>query len=140
MRCIIEPAAAALAARRGDKAAIAEIDKAYRDIVAAGENIEAGVEPDLRFHKGILAATGNEFISQLGALIDSALAASFRISSSPPRAKLNSLPRHEAVLNAIASGTAERARKAMESLLSEAIEDFYVAVDGETHKIRKPKR
>ncbi len=140
MRRVIEPAAAAIAATRGDKAAIAEIENAYQDMVAAGEDIEAGVEPDLRFHKGILVATGNEFIAPLGALIASALATSFRISSTPPGAKLNSLPRHEAVLLAIAAGDAERARKAMELLLSDAMEDFHIAVDGEPHKGLKTRR
>ncbi len=134
MRRVIEPAAAAIAAKRGDKAAIAEIEKAYADMVAVGEDVEAGVNPDLRFHQGILDATGNEFIAPLGALIDSALATSFRISSSRPGAKINSLPRHEAVLKAIIAGNSERARKAMEVLLSDAMEDFHLVVDGSAGK------
>jgi DNA-binding FadR family transcriptional regulator len=140
MRRVVEPAAAAIAASRGDKAAIAEIEGAYRDMAAAGEDIEAGVEPDLRFHKGILAATGNEFIAPLGALIASALATSFRISSSPPGAKLNSLPRHEAVLNAITAGDPERARNAMTTLLSDAMEDYRLAIGGEDGPPSKTKR
>lgn len=130
MRRVVEPAAAAIAATRGDKAAIAEIKKAYEGMVVAGENIEAGVDPDLRFHQAILLATGNEFIAPLGALIDSALATSFRISSSRPGAKINSLPRHEAVLKAITRGDGEGARRAMEVLLSDAMDDFHRAVDG----------
>lgn len=137
MRLVVEPAAAALAAKRADKEAIAAIEKAFADMVAAGEDIEAGVEPDLRFHQGILAATGNEFIAPLGALIDSALATSFRISSSRPGARLNSLPRHEAILKAIMAGDAEKARKYMEILLSDAVEDFHLAVDGDADKKRK---
>jgi DNA-binding FadR family transcriptional regulator len=139
MRRVVEPAAAAIAASRGDKAAIAEIEKAYQDMVAAGEDIEAGVEPDLRFHKGILAATNNEFIAPLGALVETALATSFRISSSPPGVRIISIPRHGAVLEAIATGAAEQARKAMELLLSDAVEDFHFAVEGETRKKRKRK-
>jgi len=130
MRRVVEPAAAAIAATRGDKAAIAEIKKAYEGMVVAGEDIEAGVDPDLRFHQAILLATGNEFIAPLGALIDSALATSFRISSSRPGAKINSLPRHEAVLKAITRGDGEGARRAMEVLLSDAMDDFHRAVDG----------
>lgn len=130
MRRVVEPAAAAIAATRGDKAAIAEIKKAYEGMVVAGEDIEAGVDPDLRFHQAILLATGNEFIAPLGALIDSALATSFRISSSRPGAKINSLPRHEAVLKAITRGDGDAARRAMEVLLSDAMDDFHRAVDG----------
>ena len=140
MRRVIEPAAAAIAARRGDRRAIAAIEQAFADMVAAGEDIEAGVEPDLRFHQGILAATGNQFIAPLGALIESALATSFRISSSRPGAKLNSLPRHEAVLKAIAAGDAEPARKAMEALLSDAMEDFRRVVGGGAKTKRTAKR
>ncbi|MBE9555685.1 MAG: FadR family transcriptional regulator [Proteobacteria bacterium] len=129
MRRVIEPAAAAIAAMRGDKAAITNIREAYEDMVVAGENIEAGIEPDLRFHQAILTATGNEFIAPLGALIDSALATSFRISSSRPGAKINSLPRHEAVLTAIATGDSEGAREAMDVLLSDAMNDYHRVVD-----------
>lgn len=129
MRRVIEPAAAAIAATRADKTAIAQIRKAYEDMVAAGDDIEAGVEPDLRFHQSILAATRNEFIAPLGALIDTALATSFRISSSPPGAKLNSLPRHEAVLDAIVAGDGEGARNAMNLLLSDAMEDYHRVVE-----------
>jgi DNA-binding FadR family transcriptional regulator len=130
MRRLVEPGAAAIAARRADKLAIRAIEKAYEDMVAAGEDIEAGVEPDLRFHQSILAATGNEFIAPLGALIDSALATSFRISSSRPGAKLNSLPRHKAVLEAIVDGDPESARKAMEVLLADAMDDFQRVMGG----------
>ena len=140
MRRVVEPAAAAIAAQRGNKEAIADIENAYADMVAAGEDIEAGVEPDLRFHKGILAATGNEFIAPLGALIDTALATSFRISSSRPGAKINSLPRHEAVLTAIAAGDADGARKSMEILLSDAMEDFHRVVEGGADRARRTKR
>ena len=133
MRRIIEPAAAAIAARRGEPEAIARIEKAYGDMVAAGEDVEAGVEPDLRFHQGILAATENEFLAPLGALIDSALATSFRISSSRPGARLVSLPRHEAVLQAIKAGDAPAARAAMEVLLSEAVQDFHRVLDKDSN-------
>lgn len=114
-----------MAARRGDRAAIAEIEEAFAGMVAAGEDIEAGVAPDLRFHQAILTATGNQFIAPLGALIESALASSFRTSGAIPGAKLNSLPRHAAVLEAIAAGDTEGAGKAMDILLSDAMEDFH---------------
>lgn len=128
MRRLIEPAAAAIAARRAGKKAIETIVAAYEDMAEAGEDIEAGVNPDLNFHQAILAATGNEFIAPLGALIDTALATSFRISSSRPGARINSLPRHKSVLDAIVAGDSEGARTAMELLLSEAMDDFHSVV------------
>ncbi len=129
VRRIIEPAAAAIAADRADSEAVSRIERAYADMVAAGEDIEAGVEPDLRFHQSVLKATGNEFLAPLGALIESALATSFRISSSYPGARLSSLPRHEAVIAAIRAGDAAAARAAMARLLDDAIVDFHRVVD-----------
>jgi DNA-binding FadR family transcriptional regulator len=47
MRRIIEPAAAAIAAQRAKADAVAGIEEAYNDMVEAGEDVEAGIEPDL---------------------------------------------------------------------------------------------
>lgn len=130
MRRAIEPAAAALAAFEAGDDAIAPIVRAYAEMVAAGEDIEAGVGPDLRFHQAILAATGNRFLGPLGALIESALATSFRITSSYPGARINSLPRHEAVLTAIRAGDPDAARAAMERLLDDAMQDYHRVAGG----------
>lgn len=120
IREIFEPEAAAMAADRASKEQIEVIARAYADMEAAGADVEAGIEPDLRFHQHILAATGNELLRSLGAMIETALAASFKVSSSRPDVQLNALDLHKRVLDAIAAGQPEVARRTMVLLLKEA--------------------
>ncbi len=124
IREIIEPAAAALAARRGEPAAIERIRCAYADMERLAPDYEAAIEPDLRFHLSILEATGNELLRPLGALIETALESSFRLTNSAPGATFNSLPRHAAVLEAILARDPQRARRAMKKLLDDSILDL----------------
>lgn len=56
-------------------------------------------------------------LAPLGHTIESALAASFRISSSVPSNRLASLKRHEAVMDAIAAHDGDLAEKAMRNLI-----------------------
>jgi len=120
VRQIVEPQAAAMAAERADADQITGIRKAYQEMAAADGDVEAGIEPDLRFHQLILAATGNELLRSLGAMIETALAASFKVSSSHPDVKLNSLDLHKSVLDAIIAGDPDGARGSMSVLLQEA--------------------
>jgi len=126
-RRAIEPLAASLAATRANKAEVQDIEQAYADMVAAGEDVQAGVEPDLRFHQGILSASGNELLAPLGALIEAALTASFRLASSS--SKLDSFRVHKAVLDAIKDRNPVRAHEAMGELLDYAIVYNTAAVD-----------
>ena len=80
IRQIIEPAAAAMAAERADEDQRKAISGAFADMEAAPDG-DASVEPDLRFHQSILAASNNEFLQPLGALIETAMASSFRITN-----------------------------------------------------------
>jgi DNA-binding FadR family transcriptional regulator len=124
LRCILEPAAAALAAERATPEDLAAIAEAYDEMAAAGEDVEAAIGPDLHFHQAILTATGNEFMAPLGYLIESALLASFKLSSSFPGARTNSLPRHLAVLERLRQHDAGGAHAAMLGLLQETRNDI----------------
>ncbi|WP_455775713.1 FadR/GntR family transcriptional regulator, partial [Burkholderia stabilis] len=68
MREMIEPYAAALAARTHTPEAFDAIDDAAR-AMAAARNVDEWVRADLRFHLSVLAAGGNELLVPLGALI-----------------------------------------------------------------------
>lgn len=118
LREAVEPAAAAAAATHQNKNGIAEIRAAFDDMVAAAPDRQRFAAPDLRFHKAILAASGNEFMMAFGGMIEAALAAFIRISLRHREAPGPSIPLHEAVLIAIEAGDATRARKAMLALLS----------------------
>ena len=118
VREIVDPAAAAMAATNRDEAQIAAISAAYEGMVAAGDDVPAGIEPDLRFHQLILAATGNELLRSLGSMIETALAASFAASNA--MLKANALPQHKAVLAAIIAQDPDTASSTMRHLLKEA--------------------
>ena len=114
----LRSAAAAAAAIHQDKAGIAEIRQAFAEMVAAGADRQRFAAPDLSFHKAILAASGNEFMTAFGGMIEAALSAFIRISLRHREAPGPSIPLHEAVLTAIEAGDAEGARRAMLALLS----------------------
>jgi DNA-binding FadR family transcriptional regulator len=73
------------------------------------------IEADLRFHRGILAASHNDLLLQMGNLIGVGLLISYRISHDSYTVFLAS---HKAVLDAIARRRPAVARKAMDELLS----------------------
>jgi DNA-binding FadR family transcriptional regulator len=89
----------------------------------AGENREAWMAADLKFHHTLLWMTGNEMLGSLGALIETALIMSFRLSEGNPRGQQHALPLHAAVLEAVRVGDAMRARDAMFVLLADARKD-----------------
>ncbi len=136
-RLIVEPAAAAMAARRAADDEISVMRTAFREMAAAqgaagsspapiaeADDIDKTVGADLRFHKAILAAAGNHFLATFGALIGSSLIASFRLNwEAHNSAPSISLALHEDVLTAIAARDAPTAEDRMRVLLTAAHRD-----------------
>lgn len=131
MRRIFEPAAAGLTALRHDSEMLAKIEQAYDDMVEAGDDLDAGVEPDLRFHQSILKASGNELLAPLGNIIESALVASIKVSSSVPDAHSTFIPLHKKVLDAIRVRDQAGAESAMLELLDRARSDLNIILEKE---------
>lgn len=117
VRRIVEPEACAICAVRGTDEDFARIERAYRGMDAAGMDRVAYAEPDLQFHRGILIATGNDFLIAFGATVAAALRMSFDLSSTNPGAPRKSLPYHRAVLDEIWARNADGARQAMYKLM-----------------------
>ena len=139
VRRILEPAAAALAARRAAAEGIAGIQEAYDGMVAAVDDAAATVAADLLFHQSILAATGNEFLAPMGYLIESALAASFKLSGSTPAARRKALPLHAAILGRIRDGDAAGAEAAMHRLLRATKTDIEIVTGRRGKSARAPR-
>jgi DNA-binding FadR family transcriptional regulator len=123
-RKIVEPSAAALAAERRSPEAMVRIDAALADMYrfqgGAGDLIGA----DLRFHQGILDATGNHFLASFGAVIESSLVASFQLSwGGAHHTPEYSLRQHQGVADAIRDKRPSDAYAVMTQLLRSAIED-----------------
>jgi DNA-binding FadR family transcriptional regulator len=128
LRQVIEPNAAALAAERSERTGIARLAAACAEMAAAGEDGDSWMAADLNFHQTLLWMTGNEMLGSLGALIETALIMSFRLSEGNPRGQRHALPLHVAVLDAVRAGNAARARDAMLVLLADARKDVASAL------------
>jgi DNA-binding FadR family transcriptional regulator len=122
IRCVIEPAAAAMAAERATKAELALLRKCCDRMEAAGDDVRAFTEADLEFHTTILAATRNPFVVTFAAGIRAALLAFFRATGQDPDAFESGRPRHRRLLNALERRSAKAARLASEVVLEGARE------------------
>lgn len=132
MRIIVEPAAAALAAKRRDAADL----KIMRDALAAMCRhtlaTEAGRDADRVFHDAILRATRNDALIVLSASIGAVVGWSsmFRQrNKAPPR---DSMPDHARVYDAIAAGNPDAASAAMKALIDLALEDAQATINPES--------
>ena len=129
LRRMIEPSAAKLAAKRISDNEIEALRQAFQEMVDAGDDVEKGIEPDLRYHHTILKASGNQMLVPLGHTIEAALAACFRLSSSVPSERAVSLARHESVMNAIAAHDGDLAEEAMCNLIDRSQEVILKMID-----------
>jgi len=125
----IEPAAAALAAERRSEDALARIEAALAAMIASQEGAGDLIGADMRFHQGILNATGNHFLASFGAVIESSLIASFRLSwSTDQRTADSALRQHQGVAEAIRDRRGAEAHAIMTELLRSAIADVRVSL------------
>lgn len=117
MREMVEPHAAALAARAHTPDTFERIEAAVRAMAAAG-NVDEWVRADLSFHLSVLEAGGNELLVPLGALIDRTLEAQLHLNARRAEVYNASLAEHAAVCDAIRVRDIDGARGAMAALLA----------------------
>lgn len=120
LRQLLEPIAASLAAEHAKARDIAELKAAYADMVAAGDDGKLIIEPDLRFHRTIIAASGNRLFSSLSRAIGAALESTFALLTDAPGGHRSSMPAHKKILDAITNGDASKARLAMQDLVEQS--------------------
>jgi DNA-binding FadR family transcriptional regulator len=124
LRQMVEPQAAAMAARMRPRASLDRIAAAYAEMERYRDGTGDIITADLQFHLAILEATGNHFVGALGGLIHAALLGSFKLGwESPAKMQENRLLQHFAVLEAIRDGEPEKAERTMQTLLSDSIND-----------------
>ncbi|HZF97513.1 MAG TPA: FadR/GntR family transcriptional regulator [Pseudoxanthomonas sp.] len=119
MRDLIEPAAAAAAARRRDATQLTHIKGAYAAMSAA-DDLDAWAQADLDFHEAVLRAANNELMTSLFSVIETALGAYFLLSARTAVDFKYSLPQHFAVLEAIRLRRPQQAREAMQTLIEDS--------------------
>jgi DNA-binding FadR family transcriptional regulator len=121
VRLIIEPAAAELAAQRAGPDQVRALEDALRDMRDALDRTppdrEAYNDADVRFHRAIVQACDNEILEQMGAVVSRTLLVAFNAAVQVPGLARGSLPRHQAILDAIRRHQPRRARAAMSLLV-----------------------
>lgn len=131
LRRIVEPEAAALAARRRSKAQLELMQDALGRMKAHTLKTEEGRLADQQFHATLLAASGNPFLVSLTSGIGAAVAQTTLFKQQRRPLRRDPLPDHEKVLRAVAARDAVVAHAAMMDLLDLALTD--------TAKARKRK-
>jgi DNA-binding FadR family transcriptional regulator len=124
LRRVVEPAAVRMAAERATAAEIAEIESAFQGMKRAVEEGGDYVAHDLRFHQGLLRASGNRMLVQMSKALGALLRTSFELSTSRKDGPRNSLPLHRAVLDAVIAHNPARAEKAVQVLIDGARDDI----------------
>ncbi len=118
MREIVEPAAAALAARSRSPEQLAALEQAFQAMEAA-KDVGEWVVADLAFHSAILQATNNPLLVPLVAIIGSALESLLGISARKAGGFNDALPDHRKVLDAVRAGDPQRALHRMAVMLQD---------------------
>ncbi len=119
MREIIEPAAAAAAAKRRSPEQLACIKAAY-DAMSVADDLDGWAKADLAFHECVLDAANNELLGSLFSVVDTALGAYFLLSARTAADFKYSLPRHFAVYDAIRLRRPQAARAAMQGMIEDS--------------------
>jgi GntR family galactonate operon transcriptional repressor len=123
LRHQIEPLAASLAASNARAADLEALKTYFAEMESGVHGGMAFVDPDVCFHRRIMAASGNSLLSSLGQIVAVALRAYFAIGISNPRGQEASLPLHKGVLDAIIARDPARARLAMENVILDSEKD-----------------
>jgi GntR family galactonate operon transcriptional repressor len=119
LRRMIEPAAARLAAERANDAQIAALYEATEAMAAAGDDLDAFMEPDLRFHRLMLEACRNELLEHMNEVFTAVLRTVFAYSSASSREYPRSARRHLAIVKAIETRDADAAEQAVLRLIDD---------------------
>jgi GntR family galactonate operon transcriptional repressor len=117
VRSIIEPAAAALAAKRATKSDRQQINAALKAMENA-DSQDSATAADKAFHLAILDATHNPVLQGFRSAIDTILSAVFVVAVDSVDGWFEAnVPNHASAARAIDDGNAKKARQAMERVL-----------------------
>ncbi|WP_085911805.1 FadR/GntR family transcriptional regulator [Pseudonocardia autotrophica] len=118
----VEPVAASLAAARATPEQCGELVGAVMDmaVYARSGDLAAYLEADIRFHRTLLAASGNEMLAALGGTVAEVLAGRIRHHLMPAHPEPSAIRLHGDVADAIRCGDGTAAETAMRAILTEA--------------------
>ena len=135
LRSIIEPASAALAATRRTEAHLEAMREAFV-VMSSSSDDEEIVEADLRFHRSLLEAVGNDLLQRTIVVIEVGLHLRDLVvagtSDWGP-----AIPLHEAVLVAVEAGDPVAAEEAMRAVLQQGREDQQEVLEARASRGRR---
>lgn len=129
VRQIIEPAVARIAATRRTDEDLDRLRQALDDMAMATSDVEAAVDADVRFHHTLITATHNEMLEQLEIIIAVGLRTRDLVAMGAGIDAATDVPRHKAIVDAVARGDPAGADAAMQALLERAAADAAAALD-----------
>ncbi|MBB6427826.1 FadR/GntR family transcriptional regulator [Sphingopyxis sp. JAI128] len=123
LRRVVEPEAAALAAKRRADDHVARMDKALEAMKEHTLATEAGRQADQDFHAALLEASGNPFLITLTSGVGAAVAWTTVFKQRHAPLRRDPIPDHRRVFDAVAAGDSEASRAAMTDLVNMAFHD-----------------
>ncbi|WP_062228627.1 FadR/GntR family transcriptional regulator [Aureimonas frigidaquae] len=135
MRLALEPAAAAMAARRATQDEIIELYEIAGQLDDPAHTRESIAGVDLEFHLAVARVSKNPFMRSVSALIEAALAVSFQLSSpaDSPEKIAECAANHLRIVRAIAARDEAAARHAMENVIHVGVERTRGALTAADH-------
>ena len=121
IRLAFEPKAAHWAAERATPEALIEIEAACVGMEIEKGSIEKFIIADALFHRSVLRAARNDYLTAMEGVIYSALLISLKLTNKYPRENNSSVSFHRDVYQAIADKNGGLAEKLTEKLLKDAI-------------------
>ncbi len=125
LRRVIEPAAAALAARRVDPERLARIKAALDGMQANVDNPTEFLAADADFHAALLTASGNTLFERLSTIIVPVLNMGFKLQAQASPEFHTALEQHTAVYEAIGRSDPQAAHDTMVEILTTAQQTVY---------------
>nr|WP_299507454.1 FCD domain-containing protein [uncultured Rhizobium sp.] len=127
-RRIVEPAAAEFAAERATTQDIADLDRAWRRMRDAGDDVAAFTAADAAFHETMLRASHNQVFRQLFSIIHAALMHALHTSNEAAEKRDEALAVHRELVEALRMRDKAAARACSERMLDLAARDISVAL------------
>jgi len=124
LRGVLEPAAAALAAKRRSDTQLAEMRAALDEMAREGLASSAGRLADQQFHNTMLAAAGNQALASLSSSVGAAVQWTTQFKQRLRQNPRDPQAEHEAVYAAIAAADPAQASETMRTLLDLALSDM----------------
>lgn len=124
LRRVVEPAALRLAAQRATPEDIAKVAAALEGMKRGLKEGGDYIKYDLQFHQGLLQACRNRMLIQMSKALGALLRTGFELTARKKGGPANSIPLHQAVLDAVIARDPAKAEKAILVLIDGAHQDI----------------